>query len=134
MNEHEIHCGLRQPPHDEFPHNNKPKIGVHNGGEYGGEVQQVVGVGEHYTIVFGGYEVILALFPIKLSSCYSTSHHYILCIFGHGANMAQKPTFGCVMLVPSATRFFTMSATCRPTCCQHVGPDISCLSFRTSGW
>ena len=57
MNEHEIHCGLRQPPHDEFPHNNQPKVGGRNGGEYGGEVQQVGGVWERDTIVFGGGEV-----------------------------------------------------------------------------
>ena len=57
MNEHEIHCGLRQPPHDEFPHNNQPKVGGCSGGEYGGEVQQVGSVGERDTIVFGGGEV-----------------------------------------------------------------------------
>ena len=43
MNGHEIHCGLRQPPNDEFPHEKQPKIGLYNGGEYGGEVQQVGG-------------------------------------------------------------------------------------------
>ncbi len=37
------------------------------------------------------------------------------------------------MSVPSATRFCTMSPTCRPTCCRHVGPDIPCLTFWTSG-
>jgi len=51
MNEHERHCGLIQPPHDEFPHNNQPKIGVRNRGEYGGEVRQVGGVEESDTIV-----------------------------------------------------------------------------------
>ena len=57
MNEHEIQCGLRQPPHNEFPHNNQQKIGVHNGGEYRKEVQKSGGVGERDTIVFGGGEV-----------------------------------------------------------------------------
>ena len=57
MDEHEILCGLRQPPHDEFPHKNQPKIGVRNGGKYGGEVQKLGGVGERDTIVFGGGEV-----------------------------------------------------------------------------
>ena len=46
MNEHGIHCGLRQPPHDEFTHNNQPKIGVSNSVEYGGEVRQAGGAGE----------------------------------------------------------------------------------------
>ncbi len=62
-----------------------------------------------------------------------TLYVYVLCISRHGADMSQKPTFGHVMLVPLATRFCTMSPTCRPTCCQHVGPDISCLTFWTSG-
>ncbi len=44
-----------------------------------------------------------------------------------------KPTFGCVVSVPSATRFCTMSATCQSTCCRHVGSNISCLSFGGSG-
>ncbi len=58
---------------------------------------------------------------------------YVLCIRRHGTDMSQKPTFGCVMLVPLTTRFCTMSPTCRPTCCRHIGPDISCLTFWTSG-
>ncbi len=33
------------------------------------------------------------------------------------------------MLVPLATCFCSMSATCQPTCCRHVGPDISRLFF-----
>jgi hypothetical protein len=79
------------------------------------------------------FQGVLALFPIKLSSYYSTSHCYVLCIRWHGANMSQKPTFGCVMSVPSATRFCTVSPTCRPTCCRHVGPNILCLTFWNSG-
>ena len=34
----EIHHGLKRPQANQFPHNNQPKIGVRNGGEYGGEV------------------------------------------------------------------------------------------------
>ena len=79
------------------------------------------------------FQGVLVLFPIKMSSYFSTSHHYVLCIRRHGADMSQKPTFGCVMSVPLPTRFCTMLATCRLTCRQHVGHDISCLSFRTSG-
>jgi len=79
------------------------------------------------------FQGVLALFPIKLSRYFSSSHHYVLCICRHGTNMSQKLTFGCVMSVPSPTRFCTMSATCRPTFCQHVGHNISCLSFWTSG-
>ncbi len=64
---------------------------------------------------------------------FSAGALYVLCIRQHGADMSQNPTFGCVMLVPLATRFCTMSPTCRPTCRRHVGPDISCLTFWTSG-
>ncbi len=56
-NEKEIHHGLKQAHTNEFPHNNQPKIGFRNGGEYGREVQQLGGVGERDTIVFGGGEV-----------------------------------------------------------------------------
>ncbi len=39
--------------------------------------------------------------------------------------MSKKATFGCVLSIPSPTRFCTMSATCQST----RRPDISCLSF-----
>jgi len=42
--EKEIHHGLKQAHTNEFPHNNLPKIGVRNSGEYGGEVRQPGGV------------------------------------------------------------------------------------------
>ena len=38
INKHEIHHGLRWPPPNEYTHNNQPKTGDHNGGEYGGKV------------------------------------------------------------------------------------------------
>jgi hypothetical protein len=38
--------GLKRPHTNEFPHNNQPKIGIPNSGEYGGEVQQAGGVWE----------------------------------------------------------------------------------------
>ena len=40
------HHGLKPPQTNELPHNNQPKIGVHNSGEYVGEVQQARGAGE----------------------------------------------------------------------------------------
>ncbi len=49
---------------------------------------------------------------------------YVLCIRRHSADMSQKPTFGCVMSVPSATCFCTMSRTCR----QHIA-DMSAPTF-----
>jgi hypothetical protein len=64
---------------------------------------------------------------------FSAGALYVLCIRRHGTDMSQKPTFGCVMSVPLGTHICTMSPTCRPTCRQHVGPDISCLTFWTSG-
>ena len=33
-----IHHGLKRPKTNQFPHNNQPKIGVRNRGEYVGEV------------------------------------------------------------------------------------------------
>ena len=44
--ENEKHHGLKQAHTNEFPHNNQPKIGVHNRGAYGGEVRQAGGVRE----------------------------------------------------------------------------------------
>ena len=38
----EIHHGLKGSETNQFPHNNQPKICVCNGGEYGGEVRQVL--------------------------------------------------------------------------------------------
>ena len=35
----EIHHGLKGPQTNQFPHNNQPKIGIHNRGKYGREVQ-----------------------------------------------------------------------------------------------
>ena len=45
-NIYKIHRGLRQMPIDDLKHNNQPKIGVRDGGEYGGEVHQAGGAGE----------------------------------------------------------------------------------------
>ena len=48
-----IHHGLKQPKTNQFPHNNQPKIGVRNVGEYGREVRQIGGVrGKCDTIVW----------------------------------------------------------------------------------
>ena len=42
--EKEIHHGLKQANTNEISHDNQPKKGVHNSGEYGGEVRQAGGV------------------------------------------------------------------------------------------
>ena len=46
--------GLRRLPIDNFPHNNQPKIGVRDGGEYEGEVRQAGGAGEANYHCVGG--------------------------------------------------------------------------------
>ena len=46
-NKNEIYHGLRRLLTDEFSHNNQLKIGVRNGVEYGGEVQQEEVRGKH---------------------------------------------------------------------------------------
>ena len=46
--------GLRRLPIDNFPHNNQPKIGVRDAGEYEGEERQAEGVGEAQYHCFGG--------------------------------------------------------------------------------
>jgi len=38
-------------------HNNQPKTGSRNGGDYGGEARRAGGVGKRDIIVFGGGEV-----------------------------------------------------------------------------
>ena len=46
-----IRRGLEWPPIDKITHNNQPKTGGRNGGDYGGEAQQAEGAGEaryHY--------------------------------------------------------------------------------------
>ena len=40
-------------PIDDFPHNNQPKIGGWDGGEYGGEVRRAGGTGEAHVHCFG---------------------------------------------------------------------------------
>ena len=51
--EKEIHHGLKWPQTNQFPHNNQPKIGVRNVGEYGREVRRVGGAwGKCDTIVW----------------------------------------------------------------------------------
>jgi len=46
--------GLSRLPIDNFPHNNQPKIGDRDAGEYEGEVRQAGGVGEAQYHCFGG--------------------------------------------------------------------------------
>jgi hypothetical protein len=54
INKHEIHHGLRQPSIDNGSHNNQPKTGSCNVGEYGGEVRRAGHVGEARYHHFGG--------------------------------------------------------------------------------
>ncbi len=46
--------GLRRLPINNFPHNNQPKIGVRDRGEYEGEVRRAGGEGEAQYHCFGG--------------------------------------------------------------------------------
>jgi len=46
--------GLRRLLIDNFPHNNQPKIGVREAGEYEGEVRRAGGEGEVQYHCFGG--------------------------------------------------------------------------------
>jgi hypothetical protein len=46
--------GLRRLPINNFSHNNQPKIGVRDAGEYEGEVRQAGGTGEVQYHSFGG--------------------------------------------------------------------------------
>jgi hypothetical protein len=45
--------GHRRPPIKNFTHNNQPKTGGRNGGDYEGEVQQAGGTGEAQYHCFG---------------------------------------------------------------------------------
>jgi hypothetical protein len=49
-----IRRGLKQPPIDQTSHNNQPKTGGRDGGDYGGEARRVGGVGKRRPIVWGG--------------------------------------------------------------------------------
>jgi hypothetical protein len=51
---HIIHYGLIQPSINNGSRNNQPKIGSHDGGKYGGEVQRAGRVGEAGYHHFGG--------------------------------------------------------------------------------
>ena len=46
--------GHRRPPIEHFTHNNQPKTGGRDGGEYGGKVRQVGGAGGARYHCFGG--------------------------------------------------------------------------------
>jgi len=53
INENEIQHGLRWLPINEIVHNNQPKTGGRDGGDYGGEAQRAGGAGKRDIIVFG---------------------------------------------------------------------------------
>ena len=58
LTKEKIHLGHRRPPIKHFTHNNQPKTGGRDGGEYGGKMRQVGGVGEaQYHRVGGGVRV-----------------------------------------------------------------------------
>ncbi len=52
--QYEIHHGLNWPPIDHFTHNNQPKTGSRDGGEYEGEIRQAGGGGESMVLSFWG--------------------------------------------------------------------------------
>jgi hypothetical protein len=54
INERKIHLGHRLLPIDHFTHNNQPKSGGRDGGEYEWEVQQAGGAREARYHRFGG--------------------------------------------------------------------------------
>jgi len=52
-----LHRGLRLPPINNNTHNNQPKTGGRNGGDYGGDARRAGGTGKHDIIVFWRGEV-----------------------------------------------------------------------------
>ena len=52
-----IRRGPRWPPFGKKSHNNQPKTGGRNGGDYGGEARRAGGTGKHDIIVFWRGEV-----------------------------------------------------------------------------
>ena len=54
INKHEIHHDLRQPSINNGSHNNQPKTGVRDGGEYGEDVRRSGGTGASAIPLFWG--------------------------------------------------------------------------------
>ncbi len=53
-NENKIHGGVNRPPIGGSKHNNQPKTGGRDGGEYGGDMRRAGRVGEAQCHHFGG--------------------------------------------------------------------------------